>query len=98
MNRFAPLAVLSLLAACAELPPDSPPPPDDGAGICDASTLGWATGKHADAALLGKAKADSGARIVRTLQPGQMVTMEYSPYRLNLYLDADGRVERASCG
>jgi hypothetical protein len=99
MKRLVvPLAGLGLLAACAEMPPADPKPPLEREGICDASTLGWTTGKPADAALVQKAQAESGARMVRTLRPGQVVTMEYSQYRLNLYLDANDRVERASCG
>ena len=99
MKRFAlSFAGLGLLAACAEVPPGSTPPPDDRPAACDASTLGWTTGKPADAALVERAKQESGAKMVRTLRPGQVVTMEYSEGRLNLYLDANDRVERAACG
>ena len=99
MMRFAiPFVGLGLLAACAAVPPDSTPPPDDHAATCDASMLGWTTGQPADATLVERAKAESGARTVRTLRPGQVVTMEYLEGRLNLYLDANDRVERAACG
>jgi hypothetical protein len=99
MKRFAlTFAGLGLLAACAEVPPGSNPPPDDRAGVCNADTLGWTVGKTADAGLVERARLESGARLVRTLRPGQVVTMEYSEYRLNLYLDAGGKVERYSCG
>ena len=40
----------------------------------------------------------SGTDRVRTLRPGQAVTMEYLAGRLNLYLDASGNIERIACG
>ena len=40
----------------------------------------------------------SGARIVQWIGHGIMVTMEYSLERLRVFLTADNRVERASCG
>ena len=97
-----PLAGTVLLSACAELPPmgDPPntdPPGSEPSGICKADTLGWTVGKLADDALVHRAHGESGAKIVRVLRPGQMVTMEYSEYRLNIYVDATNRVERVSC-
>jgi hypothetical protein len=44
------------------------------------------------------ARKDAGAERVRALKPGQAVTMEYLAGRLNLYLDASGRIERIGCG
>ena len=44
------------------------------------------------------ARKDAGADRVRTLKPGQVVTMEYLAGRLNLYLDASGKIERIGCG
>ena len=44
------------------------------------------------------ARKDAGADRVRTLRPGQAVTMEYLAGRLNLYLDASGNIERIGCG
>ena len=40
----------------------------------------------------------SGARILQWVGHGMMVTMEFSPDRLRVYLTADNRVERANCG
>jgi hypothetical protein len=44
------------------------------------------------------ARKDAGADSARTLKPGQMVTMEYLAGRLNLYLDANDKIERIACG
>jgi hypothetical protein len=36
--------------------------------------------------------------MVRILRPGQMVTKEFDPERLNLEVDAAGRIIAARCG
>ena len=82
------------LSACAT----TPMPPDDAKpGLCNASTLEWTIGQVADQALVTRAHRESGAKLVRVLVPGQMVTMEYSDMRLNLYVDAANKVTRYSC-
>ena len=43
-------------------------------------------------------RARSGASIVRWLSPGQAVTMEFNPARLNLTLDARSRITKVACG
>ncbi|HST44042.1 MAG TPA: I78 family peptidase inhibitor, partial [Luteimonas sp.] len=40
----------------------------------------------------------AGAGSMRVLRPGQAVTMEFNPTRLNLDVDAAGRVTAARCG
>ncbi len=40
----------------------------------------------------------SGARTLRWVPQGGMVTMDFSPQRLTIQLDAQSRVERANCG
>ena len=35
---------------------------------------------------------------VRVIEPGMAVTMDYSPNRLNIELDAGGRITRVTCG
>ena len=52
----------------------------------------------ASAEMVEAARKDAGADRVRTLRPGQAVTMEYLAGRLNLYLDASGNIERIACG
>jgi hypothetical protein len=93
---FLTAGAATLLAACAQMPPVADQP-NDGPGVCNSTTLAWTVGKEADAALVAKAHAESGAKLVRVLHPGQMVTMEYSEYRLNLHVDAANRVTSYSC-
>jgi hypothetical protein len=44
------------------------------------------------------ARVAAGARMARTIRPGQMVTKEYDAERLNLDVDASGRIVAARCG
>ena len=83
-----------LLAACATPVPDAPPV----AGRCDADAAQHHVGHAATADMIEAARKDAGADRVRTLKPGQVVTMEYLAGRLNLYLDATGKIERIGCG
>jgi hypothetical protein len=92
-------AAAALLGACTTMPStDDTPPQDKAPGLCNAAMLGWTVGKVADQALVEKAHAESGAKLVRLLRPGQMVTMEYSEQRLNIRVDANNVVEGYSCG
>lgn len=36
--------------------------------------------------------------VLRVIRPGMAVTMDYSPSRLNIEIDATGRISRISCG
>jgi hypothetical protein len=40
----------------------------------------------------------SGARTIRWVQPGMAITMDYSPTRLTVHLDAQNRIESLNCG
>ncbi|WP_294235553.1 I78 family peptidase inhibitor [uncultured Sphingomonas sp.] len=40
----------------------------------------------------------SGARSLRVIAPGTVVTMDYRPDRLNIETDAAGRITRLNCG
>jgi hypothetical protein len=55
-------------------------------------------GEPESAAVAEQARQQSGARTVRWLRPGQIVTMEYRDDRLNLELDANGKIIAIRCG
>ena len=104
MKRATSLIAMSLLSslllalgACA-----APPPPAATVaalpGGCDAAKAQFAVGHPPGLALQDQARQRSGARTVRTLRPGQVVTMEYTAERLNLELDASGTVVQVRCG
>lgn len=105
MERIAIILLLSAaLAACGSTPaPRSPSPsvaarPQPLPPRCDAAAAAGVVGQIADAALLEKARAAAGADMVRALRPDQGVTQDYRAGRLNLHLDGQRRIVRASCG
>ena len=44
------------------------------------------------------ARQRSGSRVIRLLRPGQVMTMEYDPSRLNIILDHKGAIQALRCG
>ena len=66
--------------------------------MCDATKAQFAVGQAYSASLAEQARAAAGARIVRRLVPGQMVTLEFSAERLNLDTDDSGKVAAVRCG
>jgi hypothetical protein len=95
-SLIAALALLSL-PACATTPRIGPGPKPN-AGACDAAAAGALAGRPAAPALIAEAQRLTHARLVRVIEPGMMVTMDYSVDRLNLYVGPDGRIERLACG
>lgn len=65
---------------------------------CDASDLKFLIGATLDEALTTRARDASGASSVRVIRPGQMVSMDYVAERLNIEVDAAGKVTAARCG
>lgn len=92
LRPFLLVPAMLSLAACATA--EAPPV----AGQCNADAASAQVGKAANAASIEAARQAAGAERVRTIKPGQMVTMEYLAGRLNLYLDANGDIERIACG
>ncbi len=95
------LAATALLAACATSKPEASAgeaTADASPASCNADAANAFIGKLADDATLDDARKAAGARTARMLKPGQAVTMEYLGDRLNLYLDAGGKIERIGCG
>jgi hypothetical protein len=84
-------------AACATV---QPIPRHGGSSgyVCNNSGLDRFVGQPATSEVGAEMLRASGARIIRWVRPGQAITMEFSAERLTVHLDANGRVERASCG
>jgi hypothetical protein len=88
-----------LVSACSSAPTsptEQAPLPSN--ALCNAAPAQFAVGRHADAMLVDNARARAGAKTVRVLKPGQVVTMEFNAERLSLSVDDAGRVTRVSCG
>jgi hypothetical protein len=100
-SRALAAVVLAALAACAEEPPavpEAPAPPVFAPGECDAQSAQFAVGKAWDVALAEQARTRARAERLRTVRPGEFVTMEFDARRLTLQLDGQGRVIAARCG
>lgn len=94
MMRLLPLALL--LGACAAN--QSPPVVGGGGNVCQAEGLGDLIGQPGTSALAAEALEQSGARTLRWIQPGTMVTMDFRRDRLNIHLDDRNMVTKVNCG
>ena len=93
-----------LLPALVVLPggPGQGPPPGPGGaplgGTCNAQPAQSAVGKNSTAKVVEAARVSAGALMARIIRPGQMVTKEFDAERLNLEVDAAGRIVAVRCG
>ena len=94
---YVPVLGCLLLAACAQQ--QSAQGADGAAGSCDARAAQFAVGYASTDALAAEVRRRSGARVVRVIHPGEMVTQEFSADRVNIELEAgNGVSERARMG
>lgn len=93
MRRIVALAILTATCGCA-----AAPGPQTDAAMCDAAKAQPLVGRPASSEVAAQAQRLTGAGVVRWLQPGQIVTMEYRADRLNLVLDRQNRIEAIRCG
>ena len=81
-----------------EPPPRRMPGSDATLDNCNPDEARGAIGKEATAEVVEQARIAAGADVVRTLKPGQVITMEYHASRLNLSVDENNVVVDVSCG
>lgn len=98
MRQILALGLIPL-AACTVATSDQtgdglPPVP----ASCNSSTLEQFVGQPASEELGARMLRASGGRIIRWVPKGGVVTMDFSPHRLTVQLDASNRVESANCG
>jgi Peptidase inhibitor I78 family len=98
--RLSGLLILALAGCAAPVPgPVSPPggpprlPPTPAPDTCGAAGVTPLIGQP-EAVLA----ATTFARPIRILRPGQPMTEDYSAQRLNITLDAQGRITGGWCG
>ena len=100
--RIVLVAALLASAACTpvEMRGETPAPepaPTSVAGACNADSLGDLVGKRASDARADVMQTRSGSRTLRWIAPNTAVTMDFRADRLNVYVDAKGRIERFTC-
>mgnify|MGYP003484093369 FL=1 len=89
------LPVLLGLAACASQPQAETVTVG---GACNAEPAQSYVDKPASDANVQAAFKASGAKTMRSIKPGQAVTMDYREDRVNIHQDASGNIERIICG
>ena len=77
-------------------PPNPGPPPATGTCVVDQAR--WAIGRPASQTLLERARVDATASIARFIRPDDVITLEFSAGRLNLYLNEHDVVRDVVCG
>ncbi len=68
------------------------------AGECRSEGLDAFVGREPTSEVGSEIIAKSGAKVLRWLVPGQIVTMEFSAQRVNAYIGSNNRIERVTCG
>lgn len=96
IRMLVPLTLLAATACQYDEKPEGPPAPPPGKCVVDG--LSSLTGKTRSEAVAKEALRLSGAKAIRWISPGMAVTMDYREDRLNINLDAQGKIERAHCG
>jgi len=97
MKKIA-IGGLLLMSACTTPSPLNGIPEAGGGGSCNAARAQSLLGRTATTELGGEALRLTGASGLRWIPPNSAVTMDYSPGRLNIELDAQNRVTRIRCG
>lgn len=94
------VAACALLAACAGLqpPPGAPAERAAHSGACHAEPVQWAIGADAGTEVTGRIWRESHAGLIRPIAPGQAVTRDHRPDRINVEIDADNVIRRIWCG
>lgn len=97
--RNAILAAPALLAltACQQSLAEAPPPAPPAEDACGAAKLAHYVGKEATPGVEAELAADSTAEATRTIRPGDAVTMDFRPDRLNIEIGKDGKIKRIYC-
>lgn len=90
-----------LLAACSTMAPAEPEIPVRGATpgyTCRSEGLERFAGQQATEEVGAEILRSSGARTLRWVPHGTIVTMEFREDRVTAWLDANNRIERVNCG
>ena len=94
---------MMITIGCAPVPPapegaETYPVKGSTGRLCNAAQAQPLVGRASSTELGAEALRLSGAGTLRWIGPGDMVTMDYREDRLNIELDANGRVKAVRCG
>ncbi|MVW72057.1 I78 family peptidase inhibitor [Bordetella sp. 15P40C-2] len=67
-------------------------------GECDSQAVQQLVGKPYSQSLDRELQSKAGASQLRVLKPGQVMTLEYNPVRLNVIVEKDGSISALRCG
>ena len=102
VTKLPVLLSIGLLAACTgrsgPCPIQDPNPLPQAADVCHAGELQRYLNALPTADVMAAIASAAGAQNVRTIRPGEAVTMDYRETRLNIELGEDGRIKRLRCG
>jgi hypothetical protein len=101
MSPWFSIAVLGAAVAqagCADLLDGNTAAAGMGPAQCRAAGAQEFLGQELDPHVVEKARAHAGALRSRVIRPGDAVTMDADPLRLNLEVDDSGIVRRLRCG
>ena len=76
----------------------TPMPSGQAASDCDTDSVQNMLGQAYSDSVGETARQRSGSRVIRLLKPGQVMTMEYDPSRINIILDDKGAIQALRCG
>ena len=98
MIRLALPLIAVAAIGCAHAEPPESAQMRPGAAPCSDKKVQRLVGRLRSDKVAAEAKRLSGAMALRWVRPGMMVTMDYREDRLNLHIDAKGKILSASCG
>ena len=96
MRSFLPALATISLAACATAEP--PAMGEESGFVCKGHSLPSFVGQTASQDLGARMLTATGAKTIRWVAKGMMVTMDFRADRLTVFLDGANHVESASCG
>lgn len=108
IRKLIPVFLVAGLSACASSGPqratpdapaaDSSAMPSGAAQECDAQLVQDLIGKKYSESVGDDARSRSHSSQLRVMRPGQVMTMEYNPMRLNIILDGGDLITALRCG
>lgn len=98
---FTAMMLMGAAAGCAAPAPSGAPQPSAAEPRqegCNAESAQHLVGQKLSSVLVEEARRVTGAKSARVLRPGQAVTMEFNPFRVNVDVNRSELVTAIRCG